>query len=359
MVQISPFKNNASKILLTSSLLRFLIGVVIVLNAICILWMARGRAAAHVGVPGLPGDAVSPSHVGQAPPRNKDGAPVIPFVVSLTACGEDPFMEGAAVLKYSIHLASIHGNLGGRYDYKMYAVYHPDAAECAKDLVSLGFELIERAVPVKVEEIEGEYLRSRIEKNGCCGAKELIKLEALTFTQYPIVVHLDMDFILLSPLDALFDAMLDETGDLSKYKQSLNVMWPNQTLPKKINAFFTRDCKSSCGVECSIQVTRGVYLGFADDYALFSFLRWCCEVNTVGYTRKIKPVQGGFLVLRPDLQVYREIVNIVKKGDFDKEGGWGGVTRLFYGSMTIQGKHQFGLWFQIYLCRVVAGMTYR
>ena len=99
----------------------------------------------------------------------KNGVPVIPFVVSMTNCGEDPFMEGAAVLKYSIHQNSIYGS--GKYDYKMYAIYHPDAESCAKHLEDLGYELVERETPVKVEEIQGDFLRSRIEKNGCCGSK--------------------------------------------------------------------------------------------------------------------------------------------------------------------------------------------
>jgi len=171
-------------------------------------------------------------------------APVIPFIVSMTNCGEDPFMEGAAVLKYSIHLTSIHGPMGGRYDYKMYALYHPDATDCAKQLEDLGYELVRRQTPVKVEEIEGAWLRSRIEKNGCCGAKELIKLEAYTFTQYPVVVHLDMDVIIRKPLDILFDVMLDESGDLSKYSNQLQVQWPNKALPTKVNALLTRDCKT-------------------------------------------------------------------------------------------------------------------
>jgi hypothetical protein len=57
----------------------------------------------------------------------------------------------------------------------------------------------------------------------------------------------------------------------------------------------------------------------------------------VGPTRKYKPVQGGFLVLRPDMAVYKEFVDIIKKGDFRKNGGWGGLVGPFYGSMTFQG----------------------
>ncbi len=57
----------------------------------------------------------------------------------------------------------------------------------------------------------------------------------------------------------------------------------------------------------------------------------------VSVTRKYKPVQGGFLVLRPDMDVYDEFVSIIKKGDFQKNGGWGGILGLFYGAMTFQG----------------------
>ena len=42
------------------------------------------------------------------------GPPVIGYAVSVTGCGSDPLEEGAAVLKHSIHLTSIHGTKGGR-----------------------------------------------------------------------------------------------------------------------------------------------------------------------------------------------------------------------------------------------------
>ena len=53
--------------------------------------------------------------------------------------------------------------------------------------------------------------------------------------------------------------------------------------------------------------------------------------------KRLKPVQGGFLVLRPDMEVYKEFVEIIRKGDFREGGGWGGKTGVFYGSMTFQG----------------------
>ena len=134
------------------------------------------------------------------PLSNKAGGTVA-FAVSITGCGSDPITEGAAVLKHSIHRSSIHGTLGGRYDYKLFAIYHPSAEECALPLQELGYNMMKRDVFVQVSEIQGDFLRSRIESNGCCGEKELIKLEAYTLTDFPIVVHLDLDVLVLKPLN--------------------------------------------------------------------------------------------------------------------------------------------------------------
>jgi len=225
----------------------------------------------------------------------------IGYAVTITGCGKEPMTEGAAVLKHSIHLASIHGKMGGRYDYQMYAIYHPEALKCAKTLESLGYKLVERNTPVAVKDIQGDYLRSKIEANGCCGEKELIKLEAYTLTQHPAVVHLDLDTLILQPLDGLFDWML--AGDKARsFDSGVSVQFPEDEIPEKINAFFTRD------------------------------------FNMGGAKKKrLKPVQGGFLVLRPDMNVYNEFVEIIRKGHFTADGGWGGECGVFYGSMTFQG----------------------
>lgn len=174
--------------------------------------------------------------------KETNGVVTIGYFVSITGCDSDKLAEGAAVLKHSIHLASIHGDLGGKYDYKMHAIYHPDAASCVAPLADLGYQLEQRDVAVQVKDIEGDFLRSRIEANGCCGSKELIKLEAYTFTHYPIVVHLDLDFLLLKPLDSLFDVMLPNNNAADPFSK-IQRMWPEASMPTKINAFFTRDCE--------------------------------------------------------------------------------------------------------------------
>lgn len=136
--------------------------------------------------------------------------------------------------------------------------------------------LIEREVPIKVEDIRGE-LRDRIKKSGCCGEVELLKLEAWTLTDYHRVVHLDMDAMLLQPLDSLFKMDKD--------------------------------------------------------------LLYTCDVNMMSASSKHCPVQGGFFVLRPDLQLYKELVDTVLEGDFRGGSGWGGKgVGYFYGGQTIQGE---------------------
>lgn len=220
----------------------------------------------------------------------------VAYVVSVTGCGSDPITEGGAVLKHSIHRVSSHGT--GRYDYHLFAIYHPNAESCAKPLAELGYELLERNVFVNVSDIKGDFLRDKIEKNGCCGEKELIKFEAYTLTEYPIVVHLDLDVLVLKPMDDLFDMMMK--GPQAVTNKDF-IMWKTKEVPQTINAFFTYD------------------------------------YNMVGPRNPYKPVQGGFLVTRPDLSVYEKLRDIVLEGDFQSGAGWGGKVGPFHGSMTFQG----------------------
>jgi hypothetical protein len=101
--------------------------------------------------------------------RNDDATPMTIGVAStVTGCTESPFQDGAAVLKYSLdrHSAA-YGN--GKYNYQSYILYHPNATQCVLPLRALGFTLLERSLPVQLDEIQGDDLRERIVTNGCCG----------------------------------------------------------------------------------------------------------------------------------------------------------------------------------------------
>ncbi len=229
----------------------------------------------------------------------------IGIVSTITGCGSDPFTEGAAVLKYSIDLTSIHGPKGGKYNYKMYIMYHPDAVECALPLMDLGFELVERQTPVNVSDIQGDILRERIVRNGCCGERELIKLEAFRLIQHPLIIHLDLDVLVLRPMDPAIDLMLQPSLAVQEKPMVESfLMWPEKAIPEDISLMFTKD------------------------------------YNIVGPRRMDKPFQGGFFMIKPNLDTYNEFIQIVREGDYrDQRGnsGWGGVVGPFYGGMTIQG----------------------
>ena len=225
----------------------------------------------------------------------------IGYAVVITGCAstdnkaETPFpiAEGGAVLQHSIASAT------GRYNnYQLYAIHHPNASECASTLAPLGFTLLERDTPVAVADIQGDFLREKIVKNGCCGEKELIKFEAFTLTQHEAIVLLDLDALVLQPFDTILDLILDRTLPANA---SHHLMWPDRPLPDDIQVLYTID------------------------YAM------------VGPERRVKPVQGGFAVLRPNRTLYEEFVAIVRKGDFRERGGWGGKSGKFWGGQTFQG----------------------
>ena len=223
-------------------------------------------------------------------------------------------IDGAAVLKHSIHLNSIRADTAAitkgattsgssisrrsKYDYQMYALVHPEAEHCARSqLQPLGYTILIRNTPVPLHEIKGDYLRERVPNNGCCGDKEFVKLHAYTLVEHPVVVHLDLDTLVMKPMDDIFDLMIDGTTTGEK-KIDVAFNDPIDTSPQHatINAFFTRD------------------------------------YNMANHGMKHVGVQGGFLVLRPDRKVYEEFQEIIRTGDFRKNGGWGGMGfSPFYG----------------------------
>mmetsp|Transcript_464 Transcript_464/g.693 ORF Transcript_464/g.693 Transcript_464/m.693 type:complete len:495 (+) Transcript_464:306-1790(+) len=243
--------------------------------------------------------------------NNKDAKATIGYAITVTSCPKTStsgMLDGAAVLQHSIHLNSSHSSSSSsQYSYQMYALVHPAAISCAKSqLEPLGYKILIRDVPVSLDQIQGEYLRTKVEKNGCCGDKEFVKLHAYTLMEHEVVVHLDLDTLVLRPLDDLFDVMIDgvtdDDNDIGKTKK-IEVAF-HDPLPTKqpINAFFTRD------------------------------------YNMAHQGMKHAGVQGGFLVLRPSMEVYEEFREIIRKGDFRSKGGWGGMGfGPFYGSMTFQG----------------------
>ena len=160
----------------------------------------------------------------------------VAYAISMTSCsrGSTPtFLDAASVLRYSIHVAS----KSSKYDYRMIAYVHPEAADCASPMSKIGYEVKIMDTPFNESQITN---RDLIDAQGatCCGFKEYLKLYSYLESSYPVVVHLDLDCLLLKPLDDLFDLMLDPSLDRAK----IDAMWLRpDDFPEQVDFLFTRD----------------------------------------------------------------------------------------------------------------------
>lgn len=130
----------------------------------------------------------------QTKPRKK-------FAYAITITKDGSFQDGAAVLAYSIMKHSHQAE----YDISFIAFVHPNVTTSREPLRRLGYHVIEVPVPINASAIKFDFLREKINKNGCCGAAELIKLTSYRLLQYDRVIHLDADVVLLNPIDPLFE----------------------------------------------------------------------------------------------------------------------------------------------------------
>jgi len=225
----------------------------------------------------------------------------IAYAVSATSCSKesDSLLQGAAVLGHSIHLSSIENpSSGSKYSYKLIAFVHPEAQACSHIFHKLGYEVQIRVTPINVSDVQNEDYRMNIGKQSCCGEKEFIKLYSYMLLDYPVVVHLDLDSVILKPLDDLFDAMID--GPSSPARSRIPVMF-DLPMPDDVEAFFTRD------------------------------------YNMVNLGHKHPGMQGGFLVVKPNVEYFEEYRQIILEGNFVAGAGWNGTYGGYYGAKQIQG----------------------
>ena len=248
---------------------------------------------------------------------------VIGYAITFTKCQPDDNdekngLDQAAVLLYSIHQNSARNpSSGSKYDYKAYAFLHRDhAANCTDILERIGYHVQIRDSPVEIPQIKGT-LRHYVHEASCCQEKEFMKLYSYTLVDHAVVVHLDLDCMVLKPLDDLFNAM--QLGKSAAVKSKLQLQWdtnytnfPDKSNKKKNNgdvveAFFTRDYNM---VKPKVR-----------------------KPHQVG-------VQGGFLVIKPDIDVFEQYIATIIDGNYTRDHGWGGRKLRYggyYGAAQIQG----------------------
>jgi hypothetical protein len=256
-------------------------------------------------------------------------AAVIAYVVTITGCGDNDkrysheqamglIHQGAAVLRHSIFLAhnmkSKQQQQQRRYDFQMYALVHPSAKSCSSSLSKLGYTTLIRNIPFEKNDIRGQYLREHIDGASCCGAKEYLKLYAYTLVQHPIAVVLDLDSLILQPLDDLYDALLlfDDDDEHETTNSSVKSMLLPATLPihdpnYNNNHNYTTNTNNNNNVTIqpppptsksktttmNMMMTKNVSAFFTRDYNMVSIGK-----------EKYAGVQGGFLMVKPNEEVF-------------------------------------------------------
>lgn len=116
---------------------------------------------------------------------------------AITITKDGLFQDGAAVLAYSI----MEQHRGKKYDVSLVAFVHPNVTTSRPALEKIGFHVIESPTPINSSAIKFKWFREHIDKNGCCGSSELIKLNSYRLLQYDKVIHMDADTFLLNPID--------------------------------------------------------------------------------------------------------------------------------------------------------------
>ena len=284
---------------------------------------------------------------------------IVAYAVSITHFtmakedeGEFKMLDRAAVLHKSIKLAM---EKSITYDYHLYAFVHPDAIECIPIMTSFGYRVQVRDTPFNISDIKNPEL-IEAQGNGCCDEKEYLKLYSYLLSDYPVVVHLDLDTIVLRPMDDLFDIMTTKTTAKTKTKTSLkeddierfaqtSTMWMKQNnnntgINNKTIQWSSSSSSSSLSLSTKNKILtkpEQINFMFTRDYNMVDPPRK--EVYQIG-------VQGGFLVIRPNQRDFDRMVNIILSGGhgFDGGEGWGGRELAYggyYGAGTIQGLASF------------------
>lgn len=131
-------------------------------------------------------------HVESAPKKKR-----IAYAITVTKDG--PFLDGALVLGHSAK--KVHDPAKGyvsNYEADLVAFVAPGVVKAKQILEANGWLVLERRVPVEIDEIVNRAYAELMRNSGCCGADEFLKLWAYTLTDYHRVVHLDMDSIIFN-----------------------------------------------------------------------------------------------------------------------------------------------------------------
>ena len=270
------------------------------------------------------------------------------YAVSITACSgklSARVFDAASVLRRSVQLNSWPVHNESSYAAEFYAFSHPSFDSCNEALSLAGWRVLPQGfIDVSsMDEPEGSSLKEGIGSNGCCGDKELMKLFAYTLDE-AIAVHLDLDTLVVHPLDELFDVMhFDSVGDEGR-EARLALLRDGIVAPTYLNRRISGDPTGMTEVDNATERQHASAEEVMADIVVDAFFTKDYNMIRPGEQQKRVGVQGGFLVVRTSMSTYERIVDIVLSGEYygghdAKNTGWrkSGYGNHIWGSMTIQG----------------------
>ena len=261
--------------------------------------------------------------------KSRHHVPSIGYAITITSCG--PYND--TMLHAATAVARMVQNISARPDndfpnYRLHAFCDPIGVSvgCQTILKRLNYTVWTLPNPVNetlVQEQSERYYKYA-NTNGCCGLSEFLKLYAYTLTKHDAVVHLDVDVVLIKPMNDVFQVLIHQ--DQEAYRRLDRISPPPRRGPDEeqghddtplssIQAFITKDYTAA------ETLTNRQLLFSQND------------------TNKLT-VQGGFFVVRPNQTVFREMVRIVETESvhYTSGGSWNNTMNgAMWGAPQIQG----------------------
>ena len=190
---------------------------------------------------------------------------------------KDPGISGG-FLDSAVALAFALNDTKSKYDISLIAMMKYDNFTCIPVLKYFGYNIITSELPITIDDIQNKQYANELLTDGCCGMDELLKLEAYKWSSYDYVLFMDADM----HIHQNFDEIFDEMSSNSKY----TLGWTHGATADK------------------------------------------------GY----ELLNGGFLLIKPNMEDYNKMYEYIIEGDFRGGKGWkGSGIGWCYGGRTLQG----------------------
>jgi len=336
----------------------------------------------------------------------------VAYVVSITSCPPKLSRWGrlydvGSVLATSIKLNSFPIHETSLYTSDLVIITTPQTANtsCVRQLIDAGFTTVKQFdFPIHsnsspddgheqqqddhniIQEPPGTILKQQISNDGCCGDRELIKLHVYSLTEYRVAIHLDLDTLLLRPLDPILDAMvypIDHPKGLTSRRRLVHVAKTKTTSRQPITkdhdhydhhhhhsedpkSRYVRLSSATWNYYPNRQQQQSATTDGSNDIASLSSSSspspfmvegqspmlslppqveayYTKDYNMLPRGKTKVGIQGGVIIVKPNTTRRDLLIDMVKSGEFypgrDSKSGWfrSGYGKHIWGSMTVQG----------------------